>query len=54
MQKITYCKKKMFEMLFKKSIEKEFKSFVTVIYGLHFNRTPKTNYEKYDEKCYDQ
>ena len=40
----------MLEMLFKKSIEKEFKNFVTVIYGLHFNRTPKTNYEK----CYDQ
>ena len=35
-------------------MERQFENFVTVICGLHFDRTLKTSCGKYDQKCYHQ
>ena len=48
-------RRKLFEM-FLKAIDWKtiWKFWVTIICGLHFDKTSRINCEKNDEKCYDQ
>ena len=49
------CCKNIFEMIFRTIEWKAIWKFcVTIICGLHFNRTSRINCEKYDENFFDQ
>ena len=49
------AKKNLFKMFLKTIDWKAIQKFCfAIICGLHLDRTSSINYEKYDEKCYDQ
>ena len=51
---MMYCKKKIvWNVLENNWLKVNWKIFVTIICGLHFDRIAKISFEKYDEKCYD-
>ena len=53
-QKMDNKKKLVWNVIKKKRWKAIEKFWVIIICGLHFDRTSRINYEKYDEKCYDQ
>ena len=54
-KKWSTVKRKLFEMFLKVLGWKAIWKFcVTIIWGLHFDRTSRISCENYDEQCYDQ